>query len=138
VPDLREAVPGRVTVVGPCGAGKSELVSRLLALGYEARHCAQEHSYVPDMWQRISRPEILVFLDAAPAVIARRRCAPLDELYLAEERRRLAHARAHCQVYVDTDALDPEQVAAAVQAVLTRLMADSGGRQRNTSKRSLP
>jgi RNase adaptor protein for sRNA GlmZ degradation len=134
VSDPPEAVRGRVTVVGPCGAGKSELVRRLVALGYEARHCAQEHSYVSDMWQQISRPEVLVFLDASPAVTACRRGASLDQSYLVEERRRLAHARAHCQVYVDTDALDPDQVADAVVAVLARLKTGSEGRSQSISR----
>ncbi|MFO7698384.1 MAG: hypothetical protein R6X16_14695 [Anaerolineae bacterium] len=121
-------VPGRIAVVGPCGSGKSELVCRLQALGYEARHCGQEHSYVPDMWQRISRPQILVYLDASPSVIARRQGSPLNTSYHEEQNRRLSHARSHCQIYVDTDALDLEQVAAEVVAALDHLGLAPGDR----------
>jgi hypothetical protein len=111
---LPDAVPGRIAVVGPCASGKSELVARLQALGYEARHCAQEHSYVPDMWQRLSRPQVLVYLDASLQSIAQRRRIDYDAAYLEEQRRRLAHARAHCHIYVDTDLLNLRGVLAAV------------------------
>lgn len=118
--DLPARVPGRIAVVGPCGSGKSELVGRLQALGYDARHCGQEHSYVPDMWRRVSRPQVLVYLDASPMVIAQRRHSSLEVAYYEVQRERLSHARVHCQVYVDTDALDPDEVASAVVAALDR------------------
>ena len=110
--------PGRVAVVGPCGAGKSELVRRLRSWGYEARECAQEHSYVPDMWQRLSRPEVLVYLDASAESIGRRLGRSADPAYLAEQRRRLAHAREHCNIYVHTDGLESDEVATRVRAAL--------------------
>ncbi len=53
----------RVAVVGPCASGKSTLVSALRAAGYEARHPAQEHSFVKDMWQRLVDPDVLIYLD---------------------------------------------------------------------------
>jgi len=52
----------RIVVVGPCGSGKTTLVEALRELGYEARECVQEHSHVADMWRRISRPDVLIFL----------------------------------------------------------------------------
>ncbi len=116
---MPERVPGRIAVVGPCASGKSELVSRLQTLGYEARHCAQEHSYVPDMWRRISRPEILIYLDASPAVLAARRATAADEHYLRLQRQRLAHARSHCDLYIDTSALDKEGVLRLAVRALT-------------------
>ncbi len=106
----------RIAVVGPCSAGKSTLTRRLRRLGYEARHCTQEHSYVPDMWRRISRPIWLVYLDADFATVARRRLPfGFGPQHLEEQHRRLAHAREHCDLYLRTDALTPEQV---VQKVL--------------------
>jgi hypothetical protein len=120
-PEIPAAVPGRIAVVGPCASGKSELVARLRALGYDVRHCAQEHSYVPDMWQRLSRPQVLVYLDASLGAIGRRRKIDYGEAYLAEQRARLAHARAHCQLYVHTDDLDPEGVLAVAVAGLRGL-----------------
>jgi thymidylate kinase len=105
----------RVAIVGPCSAGKSTLIPALRAAGYEARHPAQEHSYVLDMWQRITKPDILIFLDVS-YVEARRRRPFLDggPQRMAEQQRRLAHAREHCDFYLDTSDLQPEQVRRAV------------------------
>ena len=107
-----------MVVVGPDAAGKTELVKRLRALGYNARCCAQDHSYVPDMWRRIARPDFLVYLDARLETIARRR-----EIYWGQERldqlnARLAHARAHCDVYLATDEMEAEEVVARVRGAL--------------------
>jgi thymidylate kinase len=53
-----------IGLVGPCGAGKTTVAKALRALGYtRIRHIAQEHSYVPTMWQRLVKPNILIFLD---------------------------------------------------------------------------
>ena len=111
-------VKGRITVVGACASGKSSLVARLHDRGYDARHCAQEHSFVPDMWQRQSRPEVLVYLDASLPVILKRRQFDFNEADLVEQRRRLAHARKHCHIYVNTDPLSPEKVLKTVLLVL--------------------
>jgi len=103
----------RIAVVGPCGAGKTTLVAGLRALGYEARECVQEHSYVPTMWERISRPDILIYLDASLPVIERRKPrSDWKQAILDEQHRRLAHARAHCDLYVHTDELTVAQVLA--------------------------
>ncbi len=101
----------RVAVVGACASGKSVLVNALRQAGYEARHVAQEHSYVPAMWQRVSRPDVLIYLDADYETIMSRRPSfsfmPAD---LAEQNRRLAHARAHCDLLVDTSDLTPAEI----------------------------
>lgn len=114
-------LPGRVVVVGVCAAGKSTLVARLRQAGYDARSCAQEHSYVPDMWRRVARPQALVYLDASLATVNRRLGTAFEEAYLAVQRQRLAHARAHCDVYVATDTLDPAGVCTQVMAALAAL-----------------
>jgi len=118
LPEPPPAIGGRIAVVGVCGAGKSTLVDALRRLGYDARQCGQEHSYVPDMWQRISRPEVLVYLEASPEAARRRHPVPLGDARFAEQRRRLSHARNHCHIYVDTDHLTAEEV---LQAVLRAL-----------------
>ena len=118
---LPPPVAGRIAVVGVCASGKSVLVGGLCTLGYDVRSCAQEHSYVPDMWQRLSRPEVLVYLDASLPVIHKRRHTTLDEGHLAEQRRRLEHARRHCTVLVNTDSLTEPQVLAQVIAELESL-----------------
>jgi len=109
-------------VVGPDAAGKSTLVERLAALGYNARACAQDHSYVPDMWRRLSRPDFLVFLDAKLETIAQRRTIRWGQARLDELQARLAHARTHCDLYLPTDDLTLAQVTERVCAV----MAEAG------------
>jgi hypothetical protein len=108
----------RVVVVGPDAAGKTELVQRLRALGYNARSCAQDHSYVPDMWQRLARPDFLVYVDARLETIARRRAIDWGQKRLDELNARLAHARAHCDLYLPTDDLEPVDVVDRVRAAL--------------------
>ena len=103
-----------IGVVGVCAAGKSTLVGGLRARGFQAKHIAQEHSYVRDMWQRITHPDLLVFLDASYPVTVSRRSLDWREPDWLEQQRRLAHAREHCDLYLMTDPLTPEQVLAQV------------------------
>jgi hypothetical protein len=111
-------IKGRVVAVGGCASGKSVLVAALVALRYDARACSQEHSHVPDMWQRLSRPEFLVFLDASLRAVRQRRAVDYGSGYMREQDRRLAHARAHCDLLVNTDALTEKQVLRRVLAAL--------------------
>ncbi|HEC33964.1 MAG TPA: hypothetical protein ENI37_04535 [Chloroflexi bacterium] len=97
-------------VVGPCGAGKSTLVAALRQLGIRAREVAQEHSYVPEMWQLITRPDLLVYLDVSREAAQRRLGRALPARWWEEIRRRLAHARAHADLVVETDSLTFEAV----------------------------
>ena len=107
-----------IGIVGPCGSGKSTLVAGLEEAGYACRHIAQEHSYVPYMWQRITHPDVLIFLDASfPNCTARRRLnwTPAD---FDEQARRLAHARQHADLIIETDALTVPQVLSTALAFL--------------------
>lgn len=107
-----------VGVVGPCGSGKSTLIAGLEQNGFACRHIAQEHSYVQAMWQKIAKPDILIFLDASfPISTARRRLTWQKEDH-DEQYRRLAHARQHANVVIDTDDLTPQQVLQKVLAYL--------------------
>ena len=99
-----------IGVVGPCGSGKSTLIAGLERSGYRCRHIAQEHSYVPAMWQIISKPDILIYLDASFLVSTARAELDWQEKDHQEQLRRLAHARQHAHLYIDTDALTPQQV----------------------------
>jgi cytidylate kinase len=103
-----------VGIVGPCGAGKSTLEGGLTRAGYRARAVVQEHSYVPDMWQRLTKPDLLIFLQASHSVCARRRRFTWTEAEWQEQQHRLRHARQHADFYLDTDALDAPQVLAQV------------------------
>jgi chloramphenicol 3-O-phosphotransferase len=103
-----------IGVVGPCGAGKSSLATGLKEAGYQVRHIAQEHSYVPDMWKRLTNPDILVYLDVSYENTIRRR--KLDWTYAEynEQLHRLRHARQYADVLIDTNALTVQEVRAAV------------------------
>ena len=112
-PDLR------IALVGPCASGKSALGRRLRELGYSVREPAQEHSFVPDMWQRFVDPDLLVFLDVTLATIEARGRTRWIQSYLDEQHRRLRHARQHCDLYLSTDHLTEEEVLERVLAFLS-------------------
>ncbi len=99
-----------VGVVGPCCAGKTTLVRALSALGIPARVIAQEHSYVPHMWQAITDPGWLIYLDVSYDVAQQRRWMNWTPADLEEQHRRLGHARINCDLYLATDDLTPAQV----------------------------
>jgi deoxyadenosine/deoxycytidine kinase len=105
-------------IVGPCGSGKSTLIHGLSAYNIHTRHIAQEHSYVPYMWQRITHPDLLIFLDVSyPETIRRRQLNWTLQEY-EEQHRRLAHARAHADLYIFTDELRPTQIVEQVLVFL--------------------
>jgi hypothetical protein len=99
-----------IGVVGPCAAGKTTLVSGLRMAGYEARHIAQEHSYVADMWKRLTNPDRLVYLHVSYPLTLIRRNLDWTETEYCEQIHRLRHGRQFADFYVDTDALTPQQV----------------------------
>lgn len=108
----------RIVLVGICGSGKTVLAEKLRKLGYEVRECGQEHSEVPYMWRVISQPDILIYLDASEEVIYQRGQRHYVAGCVAEQRRRLAHARAHCDLYIMTDDLTESQVLDIVREFL--------------------
>ena len=96
-----------IGVVGPCGSGKSTLIAGLEKHGYRCRHIAQEHSYVQQMWQVISKPDILVYLECSFENSTERRKLNWQPADHEEQLRRLAHARQHAHLTIDTNQLDP-------------------------------
>lgn len=98
-----------IGLVGPCGAGKTTLVEGLTRLGYRSRPIAQEHSYVKDMWQRLTHPDILVFVDASWMVTCQRRKLNWTEAEWQEQQHRLRHARENADLYLDTDHLSRDE-----------------------------
>ncbi len=118
-----ESNPLKIAVVGACASGKSTLVDILRQSGYEARHVAQEHSYVPYMWQRITRPDVLIYLDVTyEDIMVRRPKFDFKPDDLVEQRRRLAHAREHCDLYLDTSDLTTAEVQQKTLAFLNNLI----------------
>ncbi len=109
-----------IGVVGVCGAGKTTLINGLKGHGFDVHHIAQEHSYVARMWQLISNPDILIYLDASYAETIKRRKLNWTMEEYQEQHRRLADARENCQLYIFTDRLTPEEVVDQVLNFLKR------------------
>lgn len=99
-----------IGVVGPCGSGKSTLITGLNQYGYTCRHIAQEHSYVPAMWQIITKPDLLIYLHASFQTSTTRRKLNWTEDDYAEQLRRLSHAREHAHIIINTDDLPPDRI----------------------------
>jgi cytidylate kinase len=62
------------------------------------------------MWQRLTNPDILVFLDVSYPITCQRRKLDWTEADWQEQQQRLSHARAHADLYLDTDKLDIAEV----------------------------
>jgi hypothetical protein len=103
-----------IGVVGPCKAGKSTLVENLLGHGYIAKVIAQEHSYVPSMWKRITNPDTLVYLDVSYPVTLKRSTLNWTQTDFDQQIIRLKHALQHAHIYIHTDNLTPEEVLSRV------------------------
>lgn len=113
----------KIGVVGPCAAGKSTLVYGLNQHGYWGKHIAQEHSYVPDMWQRLTRPDVLIYLNVSyPQTLERRQLNWTEQEY-QEQVFRLRHARQHADFSINTDRLSAREV---LEQVLSLLGPDHG------------
>jgi adenylate kinase family enzyme len=109
-----------IGVVGPCSAGKSTLIGALKEKGYPARHIAQEHSFVPDMWQRMVNPWVLIYLDVSYQESMRRRPLDMSKAEFEEQVQRLSNALEHADYYIYTDGFTPQQVLNAVENFLAR------------------
>ena len=110
-----------IAVVGPCASGKSLLVQALRAQGYNAREVLQEHSYVPTMWQHITQPNLLIYLDVSSAVASQRRPIDAGADWWVELTHRLSHARQHADLYIHTDARTPQEVLEETLAFLRQV-----------------
>lgn len=99
-----------IGVVGPCAAGKSTLILALHQRGFLSKHIAQEHSFVPVMWKSLSKPNILIFLDASYSVTLKRRSLNWSREEYDEQQIRLQHARLNADLYINTDELTIDEV----------------------------
>jgi RNase adaptor protein for sRNA GlmZ degradation len=110
-----------IKVVGISGSGKSTLVRALRAAGYDARPVSQEHSNVPTLWQQFDRPTYLIYLNASlEDQQARRQDVTWSAAAHQEEAQRLAHAREHADLRIDTGDLSPSGVYAVTRSYLIR------------------
>ena len=112
----------RIGIVGPCSAGKTTLALGLKDRGYlNVRPIAQEHSYVPYMWQRITNPDILIYLEVSYENAQKRRWLNWTPDEYQEQLRRLEHARQHAHFILDTNLLTVEEVIETVVKYLGTL-----------------
>jgi ABC-type glutathione transport system ATPase component len=108
-----------IKVVGVSGSGKSTLVKSLRTAGYRARPVSQEHSSVPDLWRQFESPRILIYLHVdLEHQLRRRPDVSWSVEQLANEEQRLAHARQHADLRLDTSGLKPEAVLELALALL--------------------
>ncbi|MBQ1510262.1 MAG: hypothetical protein II178_01780 [Selenomonadaceae bacterium] len=103
----------RIAIVGVCASGKTTLVAGLKAAGYDAYNVAQEHSCIHNFWNK-HHPDLLVMIDATLAAIHKRRKVYWGEERLVTQHKRLADARAHADLFLQTDELDAPHVLARV------------------------
>lgn len=108
-------------IVGPCAAGKSTLVDQLRSRGYQVKHIAQEHSYVKDMWAKIARPDLLIYLDVSYEVSSQRNRSTWSRKIFEDQIQRLSHARQNAHLYINTNARSPGEV---LEIVLSNLESD--------------
>jgi hypothetical protein len=107
-----------IGVVGPCASGKSTLVNRLSKFGINTRHIAQEHSYVPSMWEIITQPDLLIFLNVSYLTTIKRSNLDWTLKEFQEQLYRLRHANEHADLHIDTDDLSPESIEKLVLSFL--------------------
>lgn len=97
-------------IVGPCASGKTTLVASLRELNFQVRHIAQEHSYVPEMWKIIAKPDLLIYLDVSFKQSILRTNTTWTKKIFEKQIHRLEHAREHADIYINTEDLTPQQV----------------------------
>ena len=78
---------------------------------------------MPAMWQRLTKPDLLVFLQASFETCTRRRQLHWDLGEYEEQQHRLEHAFEHADLRVETDQLTPNEV---LQTVLLGLGLEPG------------
>lgn len=108
----------KIGIVGPCAAGKTTLINGLLDHGYNAKQIAQEHSYVQDMWERMTHPDILLYLDVSYSYTIKRRNLNWSIQEYNTQVDRLRHAREHAELIINTDSLSPQEVLDQVMKFL--------------------
>jgi hypothetical protein len=82
------------------------------------------------MWQRISKPDLLIYLDVDyPAAKSRRPRIDWGPERLVEQAERLAHAREHCDLYLDTSSMTLAEIRDRVLALLAQWDAEQKGKR---------
>ena len=115
-----------IGVVGVCASGKSTLIKALSAQGYRCRHIAQEHSYVQDMWRRLTNPDILIYLEVSYEKSLERKRLNWTRAEYEVQLQRLRHAWQHADIHIHTDPLTPADLLATALAEIQRLLPAQG------------
>lgn len=104
-----------IGVVGVCASGKSTLIRLLTDRGYRCRHIAQEHSYVQNMWKRLTNPDILIFLEVSyTKTLTRKKINwTIDEYNL--QMQRLGNAYENADIRILTENITPGQLIDLVE-----------------------
>jgi len=104
-----------IGVVGVCASGKSTLIRLLTDRGYRCRHIAQEHSYVQNMWKRLTNPDILIFLEVSyTKTLTRKKLNwTIDEYNL--QLQRLGNAYENADIRILTENITPGQLIDLVE-----------------------
>ena len=104
-----------IGVVGVCASGKSTLIRLLTDRGYRCRHIAQEHSYVQNMWKRLTNPDILIFLEVSyTKTLTRKKINwTIDEYNL--QLQRLGNAYENADIRILTENITPGQLIDLVE-----------------------
>ena len=110
-----------IAIVGPCKSGKTSQSKALQALGYAARNVAQEHSFVPTLWQRKGMPDLLVFLDVSYENTLKRSTLRWIESDYERQLVRLKNAREHADLVIDTNVLSQEEVLHVILDAIKKL-----------------
>jgi cytidylate kinase len=62
------------------------------------------------MWQRLTNPDVLIYLDVSYPISCQRRNMDWNEAEYQVQVKRLEHARQHADYYLNTDELSIDQV----------------------------
>jgi cytidylate kinase len=111
-PDAR-----RIVVVGHCASGKTTLVARLQALGYDAHVSGQEHSAVRDLWRRMN-PDVVIALDVDLETVRRRRSPTWSADIFHAQQDRLKSAFTAADLVINTAVHDEDDAVDIVTSWL--------------------
>jgi len=76
------------------------------------------------MWQRITNPDLLIYLHASYPITLIRRQMNWTQSEYDRQTERLLHARQHASLFIDTDLLTSEEVLQRVLEYLRFLEID--------------
>jgi adenylate kinase family enzyme len=107
----------KIAIVGGCGSGKSTIAAELQKLGYQVYVVGQEHSAIKSLWAARS-PDVLIYLHVTLEAVHQRRSEDWPAWLYSTQQERLADARSHATISVNTAEMSiPETVDAIVTSL---------------------